>query len=190
MPQAVRDQQIFGELGQLDAIFTNPRGVMLSGRDTDRNAVRAAFAEDGTLLRFGRGDDRDRGMHGMGGPRGDRGPGKHDGKHDGKGDRGDDHMGRKDRDHGKRGRHHDGDRGSDRDRGDRGADRGPGAGAVGGDPLSPDQIRASLTGAGYTAVGQILQQGSITVAQATNPEGEAVLVELGLDGRVLRELNR
>ena len=48
----------------------------------------------------------------------------------------------------------------------------------------------SLTDAGYTGVGEILQQGQVTVAQATNPEGEPVLVELGRDGKVLRELNR
>ena len=57
-------------------------------------------------------------------------------------------------------------------------------------PPTPDEIRASLADAGYREVGQILQQGPVTVAQATNPEGEPVLVEVGVDGEVLRELSR
>jgi len=56
VPQAVRDSAVFGELGQLQAVFSGERGVMLAGQDGDKNKVRAAFTQDGTLMRFGRGD--------------------------------------------------------------------------------------------------------------------------------------
>ena len=109
-----------------------------------------------------------------GGPKGPHGEDHGRGGPDGKGPRDHDRDG--DRDHDR-----DGDRRGDRDR------RGP---ASQGDPLTPDQVRASLTDAGYTEVAEILQQGPITIARATNPEGEPVLVEVGVDGKILRELNR
>ncbi|WP_199261320.1 hypothetical protein, partial [Paracoccus binzhouensis] len=56
VPQAVRDSAVYAELGTLKAVFSGQRGVMLAGQDADKNKVHAAFAEDGTLLRFGRGD--------------------------------------------------------------------------------------------------------------------------------------
>lgn len=159
IPQAVRSQAIFAETGQIDAIFLGGRGVMVSGHDAQQKTVRAVFAEDGTLLRFGRGEERRmRGDDGKHGDHGDRGPGKHG-----------------PRDHDKRGKDHD--------------RRGGPDGAKGPAP-TPDQVRAALTDACYTEIGQILQQGPVTVAQATNPEGEPVLVELGARGKVLRELNR
>src|SRR5690606_789357 len=65
VPQAVRDSAVFGELGQLQAVFSGERGVMLAGQDGDKAKVRAAFAQDGTLLRFGRGEtDRGDGWQG------------------------------------------------------------------------------------------------------------------------------
>lgn len=176
VPQVVRNQPIYGEIGKIGAIFMDERGVMLAGQDGQANAVRAGFAQDGTLMRFDRGD-------GMG----------RDGK-----------EGRRDRRHGDKdgeGRHHE-DRdhkGGPKDHDDMMEDMGGmGHGADGPKgprdadvaPLSPDQIRGKLTEAGYTEIGQILQQGPITIAQATNPEGEQVLVELGPRGRVVRELNR
>ncbi len=95
VPQAVRDNAVYGQIDKLGAVFTGERGVMLAGKDAQGNDLRAAFAQDGTLIRFGRGDD----MHfGKGG----------DKDHDGK--RG--HHGRRgghDDDHGWRGKH-DGDR--------------------------------------------------------------------------------
>ncbi len=188
VPQAVRNQAIFAELGRIEAIFTGERGVMVAGKDAQDKPVRAAFAEDGTLLRFGRGDEAGRGM----GPMGDHGPKGH-GKHDDKGPKG------RDRDHTRGDRHGDDDRKEPKRDGfrdgarDGGRDAGrDGDGARGpqGQPQTVDQIRASLTQAGYTGIGQVLQQGPVTVAQATNPEGEPVLVEVGVDGSVLRELNR
>ncbi|RDW14344.1 hypothetical protein DIE28_03490, partial [Paracoccus thiocyanatus] len=76
VPQAVRDSAVFGELGQLQAVFSGERGVMLAGQDGDKAKVRAAFAQDGTLLRFGRGDtDRGDGWQGKRQhERGDKGP--------------------------------------------------------------------------------------------------------------------
>ncbi|MFH5774491.1 hypothetical protein ACHFJ0_09570 [Paracoccus sp. NGMCC 1.201697] len=191
VPQAVRGQQIFGELGQIEAIFLGDRGVMLAGQDAKSKSVRAAFAEDGTLMRFGRGDDEG---HGPGiGPDGDRHHRRHDGDRDGRGR--DDDRGHWRRDGGRD--HGDHDRGDRDHKGPRHEGRmGPGDGPdgmnppAGGDPLTPDAIRSTLTEAGYTELGQILQQGRVTVAQATNPEGEPVLVEIAPNGRVVRELNR
>lgn len=202
VPQAVRDNAIYGQLGRLGAVFTGERGVMLAGTDAQGNDVRAAFAPDGTLVRFGRGDD----MH-FGG---------RDGKdHDGK--RG--HHGRKgghDKDHGRWG-WHDGDRGGDRD-----GRRGPPPGDMPpppppGDmpPPAPDQqgalpmppveggmreaavpalgqgeVRMALTEAGYSGIGEITRRGPRILAMAVNPEGEPVAVELDGQGGVLREINR
>lgn len=245
VPQPIRDQAIFAELTSVEAVFNSERGIMIAGQDAQKNQVRAAFAEDGTLLRFGRGEDAGRGMGP--GPEHGKGPGKHargnedrggdrdggrdagrandrggDRDHDRGGDRADK---RGDKDHGPRGdgpregrgddrrdwREGGGDdrrdewRGDRRDesrgepRGERRDDRRPDdrrddrrsdAPRQQGTPPAPAEIRSSLTEAGYTAIGQILQQGPVTVAQATNPEGEPVLVEIGTDGRVLRELNR
>lgn len=176
VPQAVRDQAIFAELAQIEAVFTGERGVMIAGQDAQQKPVRAAFAQDGTLLRFGRGEDA--------GPEMGRDMGHGKPGHDKRGhDRGD-------HDKGPRGKHGHGDRDHDHKRGDDDhAKRGDGPRQQG-TPPSPDQVRASLTEAGYTGIGQILQQGPVTVAQATNPEGEAVLVEIATNGEVLRELNR
>lgn len=168
VPQAVRDSAVFAEIGGLQAVFTGERGVMLAGRDADKNQVRAAFAEDGTLLRFGRGDDE--------------GPGFHDGKD------------RKHGHHGKRGddRHHgkgrDMERGQNQDRGPRsGDDRAPQRqGALG----DRGEVRLALTAAGYSSIGEISQDGPRVIAQAVNPQGEQVLVELNPEGRVMREINR
>lgn len=194
VPQAVRDAAIFGELGRIDAVFTGDRGIMVAGKDAQDRPVRAAFSEDGTLLRFGRGDEGGPGMrehgpdHGPGDGPGDgpdKGPRQGKDKRDSRGPDGHPHDGP--------GKHRHSDRGDDGGTRGKGPkhDRGPRADA-GAPPTAPDadQVRAALTEAGYSSVGQILQQGPITVAQATNPEGEPVLVEIGVDGAVLRELNR
>lgn len=188
VPQAVRNQPIFAELGAIDAIFLGERGVMLSGKDAQSKSVRAGFAEDGTLMRFGRGEDDRRGPgmdHRMDrGDDGDHRGGKHRGHDGGKGPRHGDDGHKGPRHEGRKG-HDDGPRGEKAPGGDRDGSRGGPA-----TPPTPDAVRGSLTDAGYTQIGQILQQGRVTVAQATNPEGEAVLVEVAPDGRVVRELNR
>ncbi|WP_134681322.1 hypothetical protein [Paracoccus ravus] len=169
IPQAVRSQPIFAEITGLNAVFMGEQGVMLSGTDAQKNPLRAAFAEDGTLMRFGRGEmGRDRGP--------DRKHGGRDGGREAHGKHGD-HDGMK---HPRRGDRAEG-------HGPRGDDMRREAGEM---PLGADEVRASLTEAGYTEIGQILQQGPITIAQVTNPEGERVLVELDPAGQVVRELNR
>lgn len=208
VPAPVRGQPLFAQLGKVQAVFLGPKeDVMLAGVDDRDQAVRAAFAPDGTLMRFERGGPRDAVIGPMGGP-GDKGP-RHDPKdhgpkdhgpkdHRGDGPDGKDHDGKRghdkdrdgkdrhdrDRDGKDRGDRDRGDRGDRSDRGERGRDDRPRV------PPTPDEVRASLTEAGYRDVGQILQQGPVTVAQATNPEGEPVLVEIGTDGEVRRELNR
>ena len=57
VPQAVRDNAVFAQVGKPAAVFTDERGVMVAGKDAQGAKVRAAFAQDGTLIRFGRGDD-------------------------------------------------------------------------------------------------------------------------------------
>ncbi|ABL69418.1 hypothetical protein [Paracoccus denitrificans] len=186
VPQAVRDSAVFGELGTLKAVFTGERGVMLAGQDADGNKLRAAFAQDGTLLRFGRGDaGRDGERHGK--------------RQDDRRDKGYHHRGHDKRD-GHRGWHHG-------PRGDRSGEKGapPPAGAAPEAPaadapqrqgaLSPTrldrgEVRMALTSAGYSRIGEILQDGPRVVAQAVNPEGEPVAVELNPKGQVMREINR
>ncbi|RCW88887.1 hypothetical protein [Paracoccus lutimaris] len=100
VPQAVRDNGVYAQIDKLGAVFTDERGVMLAGTDAQGSEVRAAFAQDGTLIRFGRGDgEMELGK--------DRGRGR-DGKH---GHRW--HKGGHDDDHGRHDRHgatHDGNR--------------------------------------------------------------------------------
>lgn len=194
VPAPVRDQPLFGQLGKIKAVFLGPEDVMVAGIDAKDQPVRAGFAPDGTLMRFERGGPRDPIIGPMGGP-GDKGP-RHGPKDEGpeggprghgpgKGPHDHDRRDRGPDDHGPRGHGPDG---KDRDREGKAPDPARDGRPVA--PPTPDEIRASLADAGYREVGQILQQGPVTVAQATNPEGEPVLVEVGIDGEVLRELNR
>lgn len=162
VPQAVRDNAVFAELGSLRAVFTGERGVMLAGQDAEKNRVHAAFAQDGTLLRFGRGDDEAR----------DRKDRKHE--------------------HGKRHDDRKGDRKGDRDhdKRDKRGDARPAAPDRQGAVIDEGALRQALTSAGYTGLGAISQDGPRVTAEATNPEGEAVLVELNPQGGVVRETAR
>lgn len=192
VPQAVRDNAIAAEIGRVQAVFSDPRGVMLAGRDAADNKVRAGFSLDGSLLRFARGEVEGPGFREEKGPR-------HDHRHG-------------------KGRH--GDRWADEDGpgapppppppppGDEFAPPPPPPGEAPPPPPPADaaetgaapapqaavidqgKVRAALTAAGYTSVGEITQDGPRTMAQAVNPEGETVTVELNPDGEVLREVNR
>lgn len=207
VPGPVREQPVFGQVSKVQAVFLGPEDVMVAGVDAKDQPVRAGFAPDGTLMRFERGGPRDAIIGPMGGPgdKGprhgprdggpeggprDHGPGDHGpGKGPGKGPRDHDRRGHGPDDHGPRGA---GPEGKPHHPDDMAPDPAPDP-ARDGQPVpppTPDEIRASLADAGYRDVGQILQQGPVTVAQATNPEGEPVLVEVGVDGEVLRELNR
>lgn len=187
VPQAVRDNAVFAELGSLRAVFTGERGVMLAGADADQNRVHAAFAQDGTLLRFGRGDDdrRDRKDH-----------------KDRKGDHGKKHHG--DRDHGGRDQgDRDGPRGKDREGRGPGRDAPPPAPQGAAPEAAPDTaperqgaavpqeaLRQALTAAGYSDLGAITREGPRVLAEADNPQGEPVLVELNPRLQVVRETAR
>mgnify|MGYP001545994475 CR=1 FL=1 len=166
VPQAVRDNAIAAEIGRVQAVFSDPRGVMLAGRDAADNKVRAGFSLDGSLLRFARGEVEGPGFREEKGPR-------HDHRHG-------------------KGRH--GDRWADED--GPGAPPPPADAETGAAPAPQDavidqgKVRAALTAAGYTSVGEITQDGPRTMAQAVNPEGETVTVELNPEGEVLREVNR
>lgn len=167
VPQNVRDNPIYGEISQLRGVYVSEKGVKLAGIDAQDNRLHAAFAEDGTLVRFGRGDDDRRDMgkkRGEGRYHGDD-MGRDDKKHDGRKwrERGGDHRGMKG-EHGKRD-----------------------AAAA---PIDEAALRQSLTENGYSDIGTIARQGPRLVAEAVNPEGEAVALELNPGGEVLREINR
>ena len=170
IPQAVRDNAILSQFATISGVGLRPDGaVMVGGEDSAGEELRAGFTEDGTLMRFGRGDD-DR-------ERGDR-RGKAKGGEHGKGHgKGDDRRGDGPRGDGPRG---DGPRGD----GPRGDD------AAQGPALTPDAARQALTDAGYTDIGAVLADGPRTLAEAVNRAGETVTVTLNPTGEVVREAAR
>lgn len=93
IPEAVRSQELLQQFATISGAFGDERGVTVGGTDANGEKLRAGFTADGTLMRFGRGDDMGRG--GPEGRRGDHGPGKH-GRHGDRGPRGE---------HGDRGHH-------------------------------------------------------------------------------------
>lgn len=167
IPEAVRNQDILGQIATISAVFSDERGVMVAGEDAQGENIRAGFTSDGTLMRFGRGDDAKGGKDGWH----HKGKGDDRGKRRGRDDDDDDHGGRFHRD-----RH--GDRG---DHGERGA-RGAG--------LSQERLQETLGAAGYTDLGDVTRDGPRTLVVATNPQGEAVVVELSPAGEVVRESAR
>ncbi|MFV0300573.1 MAG: hypothetical protein ACK5IP_06790 [Paracoccus sp. (in: a-proteobacteria)] len=171
IPEAVRGSEIYGQFATVEEIGLPPaeapvQGVMIEGRDANGEELRALFAEDGTLTRFGRGDDD----HGRRGDRGMRG--RMHGKHGGHGEQGmrGHHMGR----------------GMDRDGGHMG-------GRMGGQPPAPlDEaaVTTILTEAGYQDLGAISRDGPRTLVEAVNAAGEDVTVEVSPRGDVMRETAR
>lgn len=170
VPQSVRDQAVYGQFAKLRGVMTGEHGVMLAGTDREGEKMRAGFAQDGTLMRFGRGDDA-------------RGPRGHD--HD-----------MRDRDrgghgHGKRGQGEWGQGGHGHDGWKRGEGHGPSSNRhEAAAPLNEDAVRQALQAAGYTQPGALTQRGPRTVVEALNPQGEPVLVQLDAQGNVLRETIR
>lgn len=79
IPENVRNQQIYSQFATVGGAFSTDRGVMVVGKDADGQALRAGFSQDGTLMRFGRGEAGP-GEHGPKGGHGDWG------KRDKKGD--------------------------------------------------------------------------------------------------------
>lgn len=159
VPEAVRGQEIFGQLATISGIFADERGVMVAGGDAAGDDIRAGFSADGTLMRFGRGDDMG-GEHMRGGK-------------EGWGHKDDHREDRRGRDDDRRGH----DRHGERDH------RGEGRPAA----LNDDAVRKALSDAGYTDLGEIERQGPRAVVAAKNPQGEAVRVELSPKGEVMRE---
>ncbi|MBC9245752.1 hypothetical protein H4P12_03270 [Paracoccus sp. 11-3] len=187
VPQSVREGDIFAQFAIVEEVGQRRDILIVKGDDADGKGMGAAFDQDGRVLRFGREGDRPRGPRfGDDGPRGDDrgGWGRH-----GPGDHGPDgHRGDK---HGRNGH---GPRGDDQ-RGDGSRDDGPRdndeARMV---PAQPSfdavAVNKTLTEAGYSNFGFLRPQGNSVVIEATNPQGENVLLELGADGDVVRETAR
>ncbi|AGT09347.1 hypothetical protein [Paracoccus aminophilus] len=164
VPEAVRNQDIYKQFSRVGGVFSDERGVMVVGADSSGQGLRAGFTQDGTLMRFGRGDDR--------GP--DRKGGEHDRRH-GKGDH--DKGGRDKGGHGK---------GDWSGKGERHSGKGgPGQAA-----LSDEAALKAASDAGYTETGNLTREGRAIYLDAKNPQGETVRVEIGAKGEVLRETAR
>lgn len=170
LPQAVRDNEVIGQFDRIQEIMNRNGRVMVKGEDANGEDMRTEFDADGRVLRFGRDDGRGpKGDRPGEERRGDRGPGKH-GDH---GPRPGDHG---PRDHDRRGE------------GPRGADaRGPA-------PIPADfdavAVNRKLSQAGYKDFGFLRAEGPRLMLEATNPQGEAVTLELDPQGEVVRETAR
>lgn len=215
VPEPIRNAPIFAEFARVQGLNREDGETMLRGADSKGQPVRAMFTEDGTLQRFGRGEDAGRWMMHK---RDGRGPGAEDrgGPREGhgKGPKGP-RPGEDACDfHGKAPHRHDdrhGERFDDRSegpagwRGGQGPDGGPDAGPRGdrpheaAPPRGPDgapapmddaAVRSILTEGGYSDIGEITHDGPRTQAAAKNPEGENVWVTINPRGVVVRELAR
>ncbi|MDO5630368.1 MAG: hypothetical protein Q4G22_00865 [Paracoccus sp. (in: a-proteobacteria)] len=166
LPAPVRGNAIIQQFALISGFGVMPDMVMVGGQDADGQKLRAGFATDGTLMRFGRGDDRGPGMHGdrdRGGKRGFDGRGHDRGKGEYRGPRGD--------------------RGERGDAPARMDQRGP--------QVDESALRQSLTDAGYTDLGDFArQQGRGLTVNAVNASGENVTLELNRAGDVIRETAR
>lgn len=186
LPQAIRASQVYAQFDSLDGVRLDDGRFDLKGQDASGTGMRAQFDNAGMLLRFGReGEGRDMGQ-GRGGPQGEHAPGEHARGDHGRGDHGRGAHGEGRHglghgtsgmaDHGMRGMH-----GQQMPRGDR-----PAA-AITFDTAAANQ---RLSEAGYTALGLLRQQGPRVLLDATNPQGEAVTLELDRGGEVVRESAR
>ncbi|MCZ0961715.1 hypothetical protein [Paracoccus benzoatiresistens] len=200
LPQAIRENELIGQFARIEEIGTRESHVMLRGEDASGEDMRAMFDADGRVLRFGREDDD--------GPRGERGHGRngdHDHEHGLR-------MG--DREHGEHGRHmgergHEGHgmHGEHGPRGDRPMGDGPRGDGPAGDGPAGDGRRAAgpapvpadfdavavnqkLTQAGYKEFGLLRADGPRLMLEATNPQGESVMLELDPKGELVRETAR
>lgn len=176
VPEAVRGSDIFAQFAEIDEIGMPPAqsrmaGIMIEGTDANGEDLRAAFSEDGTMTRFGRGDDDDD----DGGKRGKRGK---RGDHGDRGDHGQMHG----------------------DRGEMRGDMRGGQGGEGGDMRGQDMqppalldeaaVTTLMTEAGYADLGSITRDGPRMTVEAVNAAGENVTVELNPRGEIVRETAR
>lgn len=162
LPQPVRDNEVMGQFGRIEEILNRDGRILVEGEDADGQDMRAEFDQDGRVLRFGREDGR--------GPDRDR-PGE-----ERRGERG----------------FHQGDRGpgGPGPHGERPRGEGPrGAAAVPAD-FDAVAVNRQLTEAGYKDFGLLRAAGPRLLLEATNPQGEAVTLELDRQGEVLRETAR
>lgn len=172
LPQAVRDTDIIAQFGRIAEIENRNGRIEVEGRDANGERMRADFDADGRVLRFGRDDGR--------GPRHDRGGERRGGRDAEDRGPGDQRQG----DRALRGPDGEGPR-SERARGE-----GPrGAAAV---PADFDAVAVNqrLTQAGYAGFGLLRADGPRLILEATNPQGEAVILELDRAGEVVRETAR
>lgn len=163
LPQSVQASQVFSQFATIDEIESRRGVFMIKGEDAGGEDMRAALDPEGRVMGFGRGDDHRRGGHGKGMRDGPRGHG--------------DHM---ERGEGPRGEH-------GRGGGPRGERFGGAMPEPGFDPVSAQQ---QLTDAGYTQFGFLRMNGPRSLIEATNPQGEAVLLELDPAGELVRETAR
>lgn len=166
LPQAVRDNEVIAQFDRIDEIGNRNGRVTVKGEDATGEDMRAEFDADGRVLRFGRED----------GPRGDRREERRSDRGPGHGERGmrpGGHAMHGDRPHGMR---------------LMGRDSGRPAAL----PANFDSVAVNqrLTGAGYTALGLLHAHGPRLLLDATNPQGEAVTLELDPKGEVVREMAR
>lgn len=177
LPQAVRDNEVIGQFGRIDEIENRNGRIQVEGRDAGGEKMRADFDADGRVLRFGR-DDGPRG-HGH-----DHAEKRH-GDRGGPGERGD-----------RSERGMPGERfGGEGPRGDDRRAQGPmGDGPRGAAPVPADfdtvAVNQQLTEAGYRNFGFLRADGPRLILDATNPQGEAVTLELDPQGEVVRETAR
>ncbi|WP_295045568.1 hypothetical protein [uncultured Paracoccus sp.] len=166
LPQAVRDNEVIGQFDRIEEISNRGGRVMVEGDDANGKDMRAEFDADGRVLRFGRED----------GPRGDRGPKARQADHGpGHDDRaGADRMGQGPGD-------------GPRRAGPSGDARGPAAIPADFDTVA---VNERLTQAGYTGFGFLRADGPRLLLEASNPQGEAVTLELDRQGEVVRETAR
>lgn len=195
LPQAVRDSALIAQFATIEAVGARDGRVMVGGLDADGEELRAGFDEDGRLMRFGRGDD-DREGRGPGGWGEGRGKG-HEGRgpHRGEGAGDGDGPG-----HGRKG-HGDEARGEHRGPGKGGFWGGGHEGRGGPDGMGPRDgargpmidaaaLTKTLEDAGYSALSEPSPAGPRLLVEATNPSGEAVLLEVDPAGEVVRETAR
>ncbi|WP_282602861.1 hypothetical protein [Paracoccus sp. PARArs4] len=180
LPQAVRDNAIFEQFAEIEGLRLMPEGVEIGGTDADGERVRAAFDDAGRVMRFGRGDHD--GRPGKGAPHGDheRGPrGEHRGEH--RGGHGGEHRGEHGGEHRGDMRGH-GPEGRDQDHGQKGEPRDP--------QVDEAALAADLSAAGYEDLGTLRVNGRRMTVEATNPQGEEVVLEVTPRGEVVRETAR
>lgn len=174
LPQAVRDNEVIGQFDRIDEIGNRNGRIMVQGEDATGQDMRAEFDADGRVLRFGRED----------GPRGDRREERHGGGrgpgHDDRGPAGHEMRGDS-RDDGPRG---------DDSRGARPMGDGPRKAAAVPADFDAVAVNRRLSDAGYTGFGFLRADGPRLMLEATNPEGEAVTLELDRQGEVVRETAR